>query len=128
VRSFAIVLTLCVGLSLPSIAGAERSAAEIMDILMWGREPVGGPFALIDHTGRLRTNEDFRGKLILVYFGFTYCPDICPTDLLNIGLALNQLGQAADRFSRFSLRLIRSETRRSISKNTCNPFIQSSLG
>ena len=96
-RSFAIVLTLCVGLSLPSIAGTERSAAEIMDILMWGREPVGGPFALTDHTGVLRTSEDFRGKLILVYFGFTYCPDICPTDLLNVGLALNELGQAADK-------------------------------
>jgi cytochrome oxidase Cu insertion factor (SCO1/SenC/PrrC family) len=97
VRSFAIVLTLCVGLSLPSIAGAERSAAEIMDILMWGREPVGGPFTLIDHTGRPRPDEDFRGKLILIYFGFTYCPDICPTDLLNVGLALDELGQAADK-------------------------------
>ena len=62
---------------------------------MWGREPVGGPFALIDHNGRSRTDEDFRGKLVLGYFGFTYCPDICPTDLQNIGLALDQLGQEA---------------------------------
>lgn len=64
---------------------------------MWGREPVGGPFALVDHTGRKRTNEDFRGKLMLVYFGFTYCPDICPTDLQNMGLALDQLGPAGDK-------------------------------
>ena len=41
-------------------------------------------------------NEDFRGKLMLVYFGFTYCPDVCPTDLQNIGLALDQLGPAGE--------------------------------
>ena len=64
---------------------------------MWGREPVGGPFALVDHNGKPRTEQDFRGKLLLVYFGFTYCPDVCPTDLQNIGLALDRLGAKADR-------------------------------
>lgn len=63
---------------------------------MWGREPVGGPFALVDHNGRPRSEHDFRGKLMLIYFGFTYCPDICPTDLQNIGLALDQLGAAGE--------------------------------
>ena len=69
-----------------------RTPAEIMDILMWNREPVGGPFELTDHTGRTRTERDFRGQLILAYFGFTYCPDVCPTDLQAIGLALDKLG------------------------------------
>jgi len=73
-----------------------RSAAEVMDILMWNREPVGGPFELTDHTGRIRTERDFRGQLMLVYFGFTYCPDVCPTDLLQMALAVDQLGQAGD--------------------------------
>ena len=73
-----------------------RSAAEIMDILMWNREPVGGPFELTDHTGRLRTERDFRGRLMLVYFGFTYCPDICPTDLQAIGQTLDKLGRDGD--------------------------------
>ena len=73
-----------------------RSPAEIMDILMWNREPVGGPFELTDHTGRLRTERDFRGQLMLVYFGFTYCPDICPTDLQAIGLAMDKLGKDAE--------------------------------
>jgi protein SCO1/2 len=68
-----------------------------MDILMWNREPVGGPFELTDQTGHVRTNSDFRGKLMLVYFGFTYCPDICPTDLHAIGLALDKLGSDAER-------------------------------
>ena len=78
----------------PAWAGdaPARSAAEVMDILMWNREPVGGPFELTDQTGRARTERDFRGRLMLVYFGFTYCPDICPTDLQAIGLALDKLG------------------------------------
>ena len=82
----------------PACAGdaPARSPAEIMDILMWNREPVGGPFELIDHTGQARTERDFRGKLMLVYFGFTYCPDICPTDLQAIGLAMDKLGAGAD--------------------------------
>lgn len=63
-----------------------------MNILTWGREPVGGPFALTDHQGRARRDSDFQGKLLLVYFGFTFCPDICPTDLLNMSLAVDQLG------------------------------------
>ena len=74
-----------------------RSPAEVMDILMWNREPVGGPFELTDHTGHVRTQRDFRGQLMLVYFGFTYCPDICLTDLQAIGLALDKLGNDAAR-------------------------------
>ncbi|MCK1362622.1 SCO family protein [Bradyrhizobium sp. 199] len=77
-------------------AAQARSAAETMDILMWNREPVGGPFELIDQTGKVRSDRDFRGRLMLVYFGFTYCPDLCPTDLMAIGQALEQLGPDAD--------------------------------
>jgi cytochrome oxidase Cu insertion factor (SCO1/SenC/PrrC family) len=76
--------------------GGERSAAELMDAVMWNREPIGGPFALLGHDGRSRTDADFRGKVMLVYFGFTYCPDIYPTDLQNIGLALDRLGPAGE--------------------------------
>lgn len=65
-----------------------------MDAVMWNREPIGGPFALTDQNGTLRTDVDFRGKLMLVYFGFTYCPDVCPTDLLQMALAVDELGQA----------------------------------
>jgi len=64
---------------------------------MWAREPVGGAFALTDHTGAWRTERDFLGKWLLVYFGFTYCPDVCPTDLQNIGLAIDQLGTAGNK-------------------------------
>ena len=75
----------------------ERSAAELMDAVMWTREPIDGSFVLTDQHGTRRTDADFRGKLMLVYFGFTFCPDICPTDLLQISLALNQLGLHGER-------------------------------
>jgi len=76
---------------------SARSAAEIMDILMWNREPVGGPFAVTDQAGHARTDKEFRGKLMLIYFGFTYCPDVCPTDLQAIALALDKLGPDGDQ-------------------------------
>jgi protein SCO1/2 len=74
----------------------ERSATELMEALMWSREPVGGPFTLIDHNGRRRTDTDFRGKLLLIYFGFTLCSDVCPTELQAMASAIDQLGRAAD--------------------------------
>ena len=76
----------------PAPKQPERTAAELMDIVMWGREPIGGPFALIDHNGKPRTDADFRGKMLLIYFGFIYCVDICPTDLQAIAGAIDKLG------------------------------------
>jgi protein SCO1 len=67
-----------------------------MDDLMWARGPIGGPFALTDHEGRQRTDAEFRGKLLVIYFGYTNCPDICPADLTAISLALERLGAAAE--------------------------------
>lgn len=52
---------------------------------------IGGPFALTDHTGKAVTDKDYRGKYMLVYFGYTFCPDVCPTSLSIIGQALDQM-------------------------------------
>ena len=71
---------------------AEPSAASLMDALMWGQEPIGGPFELVDHTGARRTDADYHGKLALIYFGYTYCPDVCPTDLQAVAATLDLLG------------------------------------
>ena len=57
---------------------------------------VGGPFALTDQKGVLRRSEEFRGKLMLVYFGYTFCPDACPTALQDMTQALDLLGAKAD--------------------------------
>jgi protein SCO1/2 len=72
------------------------SAAALIEALLAGREPVGGPFDLIDHGGRRRTDADFRGKLVLLYFGYTHCPDVCPTELQSLSLALDMLEAAGD--------------------------------
>lgn len=55
------------------------------------RVNVGGPFSLIDHTGKQVTEKDFAGGYMLVYFGYTFCPDVCPTSLSIMADALEQL-------------------------------------
>jgi cytochrome oxidase Cu insertion factor (SCO1/SenC/PrrC family) len=88
-----IASLLCSGLA---AAAEQPSAAQMMDDLMYGRGQVGGPFTLTDQTGKQRSDTDFRGKLMIVYFGYTYCPDVCPTDLMAITQALEALGPAAE--------------------------------
>jgi cytochrome oxidase Cu insertion factor (SCO1/SenC/PrrC family) len=56
---------------------------------------IGGPFALVDQNGVPRHDSDFRGELMLVYFGYTYCPDACPTALQTMTTALDDLGDGA---------------------------------
>jgi cytochrome oxidase Cu insertion factor (SCO1/SenC/PrrC family) len=56
---------------------------------------IGGPFNLVDQNGATRTNADFRGKLMLVYFGYTYCPDACPTALQEMSQVVDALGDKA---------------------------------
>lgn len=58
---------------------------------------IGGPFALTDQNGAARTDRDFRGKYLLVFFGYTYCPDVCPTTLAVMKSALDMLGSQAER-------------------------------
>ena len=79
-----------------AVAAEQPSAARMMEDLMYGRGSVGGPFTLTDQTGRQRSDTEFRGKLMIVYFGYTYCPDVCPTDLMAITQALDALGPAAE--------------------------------
>lgn len=57
---------------------------------------IGGPFALTDQNGNRRTDADFRGRYMLVFFGFTNCPDVCPTTLSVLSEALGKLGAKAD--------------------------------
>jgi protein SCO1/2 len=58
---------------------------------------IGGPFTLEDGAGKKVTDSDFRGKYMLVYFGYTFCPDVCPTTLNAVADAMEKLGPAAGR-------------------------------
>jgi protein SCO1/2 len=62
-----------------------------------GRIAIGGPYALTDQDGKPRASSDFAGKYQLIYFGYTFCPDVCPTTLALMGAALDRLGPTQDR-------------------------------
>ncbi len=58
-----------------------------------GKQPgIGGPFSLVDQNGKTVTADSLKGKPTLIYFGFTYCPDVCPTSLLLMETAIEKLG------------------------------------
>lgn len=61
-----------------------------------GKALIGGPFTLVDQTGRTVTDQDFRGRYMLVFFGFTHCPDVCPAELQVMSASLDELGPKAD--------------------------------
>jgi protein SCO1/2 len=63
------------------------------------RARIGGPFALVDHRGKPVTDRDFLGKPTLVFFGFTNCPDVCPTTLYELSNMLDQLKSEAERLN-----------------------------
>ena len=96
VASFFCFGFLCGGPAAADEQPSAEQAEQMMDDLMYGRGTVGGPFTLTDPSGKQRSDSDFRGKLMIVYFGYTYCPDVCPADLMAITQALDALGPAAD--------------------------------
>lgn len=90
--ALAIVIS-AIPLSGPRADQVRRAdAARLMNELMSGKVAVGAPFTLTDQWGKRRSLAEFRGKLVLLYFGYTYCADVCPTDLAVIGAMLRSLG------------------------------------
>jgi protein SCO1/2 len=62
-----------------------------------GTPSIGAPFTLTDQDGRRRSSTDFAGRSMLIYFGYSYCPDVCPTTLALMGDAIGKLGPKANR-------------------------------
>lgn len=84
-----IVLLLALGAcqqGKPDFRATDITAAE------FGRD-----FALADHTGKPRALADFRGRVVVMFFGFTHCPDVCPTTLAELAAALKKLGTDGEK-------------------------------
>ena len=100
-RKFVVLATL---LGAAGILGASAGAAAFLHAR---RTPaaaeqaaaIGGPFELIDHNGVRVTDRDLRGRPTVMFFGFTSCPDVCPTTLIEIGQWLEALGSDGDRLN-----------------------------
>jgi protein SCO1 len=66
-------------------------------VMTSGKALIGGPFELVGKDGKTVTDKDFRDRYMLVFFGFTHCPDICPAELQVMSAALDKLGDDADK-------------------------------
>ena len=88
---------LCVLLALAACdSNNQPPAAQFSGIDITGAD-YGKALKLTDHTGKLRTLKDFKGKVVLVFFGFTHCPEVCPTTMHDLAAVMKQLGTDAER-------------------------------
>jgi protein SCO1/2 len=95
-----ILIVVLAGFLIGAIAGAAVLALTGKSsgpaVATSGKALIGGPFTLIDQNGKTVTDQDFRGRLMLVFFGFTHCPDVCPAELQVMSQSLDALGPKAE--------------------------------
>lgn len=94
------VLAVFVGMALCASANAGTAEADKGAVPTIGgpmRGKIGGPFTLVDHNGDTVTDVDFRGRFMLIYFGYTFCPDVCPTAAVMMAHALKELGEEEEK-------------------------------
>lgn len=104
-RISTLIAALCLSLGLnacsdkPASAGGESTATQAAGFKNTDLTglPYAKDFALTDHHGQPRTLADFKGKVVVVFFGFTHCPDVCPTTMAEMANVMQQLGPQADR-------------------------------
>ena len=84
---------------LPQQIGQNAGPARSGPVTVSGKALIGGPFNLVDHTGQHVTDKNFQGRYLLVFFGYTFCPDVCPSGLTVISAALDKLGKDGDQIT-----------------------------
>jgi protein SCO1/2 len=92
-----LLIAACLVLALLIGGVALTRAPDNSTVLTTGKALVGGPFRLTDQHGKAVSDTDFRGKYMLVVFGYTFCPDVCPAELQVVTAALDALGPPAER-------------------------------
>ncbi len=97
-RRLRIILWSAVGLAVAALAAFALSGRLPVPSLPLAAS-IGGPFEMTTHTGRRLSDRDLKGKPFAIFFGFTNCPDICPTTLLDMSNHMTALGAAADRLN-----------------------------
>lgn len=90
--SFVVGLILCTAIIMLATGAGQNGVPSMPQVAA-----VGGPFSLTDQNGRTVTEQDLKGRPFLVFFGFTHCPDICPTAMFEISEILRKLGPDGDR-------------------------------
>jgi len=91
-RRFCMLL-LCTAL----LAACGQPKPSFRNVDISGATEFGKDFALLDPTGKTRTLGDFKGKVVLMFFGYTHCPDVCPTTMVELKQVMEQLGPDADK-------------------------------
>ncbi len=94
--SAAIALGLVIAVGVRFMHGGGGPAIEVVNKRVTGAALIGGPFTLTDQHGARVSDSDFRGRFLLVYFGYSFCPDICPTDLAAMSAAIDLLGSKGE--------------------------------
>ena len=89
----AAILAVVVGLGLGFLIPVGQPGLEVSQSFL------GGEFEMVNHLGETVTQETFKGRHMLVYFGYTFCPDVCPTELQSVTVALNDMGKTADEIT-----------------------------
>jgi protein SCO1/2 len=87
---------LAIALTVVSLSGCKRAAEPVAET---SAVKIGGPFQLIDTLSRPVTEKTLLGKPTAIFFGFTYCPEVCPTTLAEMTAALKELGRDADKLN-----------------------------
>jgi protein SCO1 len=79
------------------LSGCEPAKPPFNAVDITGAAGFGNDFRLTDHNGKARTMADFRGKVVAMFFGFTHCPDVCPTTLVEMKRVLQLMGKEGER-------------------------------
>ena len=80
------------------LAGCGKQKSETFQLTDVTGAPFGKTLELTDHNGQRRTLDDFKGKVVALFFGFTHCPDACPTTMAELGTVAKELGPDASKF------------------------------